>query len=102
MVSFITLMRNGWNYYNEVLKDFKPSYNECLEPQLFANDYADIDCIELYARTWNNKKYVPYSYYTDTLKQSPNYNLIEVKIYKNGMFKVINHGNKYKYVAPLY
>lgn len=102
MVSFITLMRNGWNYYNEVLNDFKPNFYDLGEPQLFSDDYIDIDCIELYGRTWNNKKYVPMSYYTDTLKQSPNYNLIEVKIYKNGMFKVINHGNKYKYEAPIY
>lgn len=102
MVSFITLIRDGWNVYNEVVNDFKPSFYDCGEPKLFAEDYLDIDCIQLYNKTWNNKKYVPTSYYTDTLKQSPNYNLIEVKIYKNGMFKVINHGNKYKYVAPIY
>lgn len=102
MVSFITLIRDGWNVYNEVLKDFKPSYNRCLEPQLFSDDYIDVDCMEVFNKTWNNKKYTPYNYYTDTLKHSPNYNLIEVKIYKNGYFKVINHGNKYKYYTPKY
>lgn len=100
MVSFITLMREGWNVANEVINDFRPYYNDSLEPQLFAADYVDIDCIEHYARTWNNKKYTPMSYYTDTLKQSPNYNLIEIKIYKNGTFKIINHGNKYRFFTP--
>lgn len=100
MVNFITLIKNGFDNYNEVLKDFKPNFYDCGEPQLFASDYLDIDCIQLYNRTWNNKKYVPVSYYTDTLKQSKNYNLVEVKIYNNGIFKVINHGNKYRYQAP--
>lgn len=103
MVTFLFLIKDGLNADRMIIHDLKPEMDYLWNHHFNYNEFKDIDCIQCMYRTYNNKKYTPASYYRDTLKRDRNYSLCELKIYKNGEYKIIKHYNKYKdYPAPKY
>lgn len=100
MLKYFTLIREGLNAHTVIINDLKPDYNN--GDWLFDYaDYLDNDCITTYSNVYNSGKYHKASYYNDYLKNNRNYNLVVLKIYKNGSHKIFNLGNKYRYLkAP--
>lgn len=100
MLKYFTLVREGINAHTFIINDLKPTY--MAGDYLF--DYAefvDNHCITTYSNVYNDSRYTKESDYTETLKHNRNYNLIAIKIYKNGKHKIYNLGNKYRYLkAP--
>lgn len=101
MVKFFTMLKEGEYIEKYIINDLKPGYKNG-DFVFDYEHYQDLDCFETNRNIYNGGRFHKPSYYTDSLKKSRNYNLIEIKIYKNGSYKIFNHGNKYRYSkAPI-